>query len=168
MVNVLSSFRELANKAEELGFQPKIDSGSVYWLGNRHLIGPGLEFAACGERDRHPVVVVAANDGYADIRVMTSLVTEYLHRGILYVPGPEVRLKKGQSVILTKSFCHRRIPLNLLRQANYLGNVGPKVLLQIWVTELVREILKGMPKWHQVPRGHGVKALRLSGFGRRL
>lgn len=167
MTTVLQSFKDLASWGEDFGLHPKIEVGSVFWLGNRHLVGPGLEFAACGERDRHPVVVVAAEDGYADIRVMTSKVEEYLHRGILYVPGPVDRLI-GKSVILTASFCHRRIPLELLRQGDYLDNVGPKVLLQIWVTELVRETLKGMRYRHQVSRGQGVKALRLSGLGRSL
>lgn len=141
MVNVLRSFKGLAQQAEELGFQPEIDPGSVFWLENRHLVGPGLEFAPGSERDRHPVVVVANEDGYTDIRVMTSKVKEYLRRGTLYIPGAEVRLT-SPSVILTRDVCHQRVPAKLLRQTQYLGNVGPEVLLRIWVTETLRELSK--------------------------
>lgn len=138
MATAVKSFRDLAKQAEELGLRPTIEPGSIFWTENSELENEWLGFADRSEGKRHPVVVVDADDRYVDVRMITSSVEKYQHQGILYTPSPDVELNR-QSIILTKSRLHLRIPVGALRQAEYAGNVGVNVLMQVWVTETLGE-----------------------------
>ena len=140
MNTTLKSLKELAKGVDETGLSPKIEPVRVNWVRNKALEGDAVRFRDCSEGNYHPVVVVAVEGQYADVRMMTSDVDRNLSLGVLYEPGPEVRLKKEQSVILTRKNYHLRIPVAELRQADYLGDVPSSVLAQIWITEIVRDI----------------------------
>ena len=139
MTTTLKSFRDLSRKSEELGLRLIVEPGSIFWTENSELQNKYLRFVDCGEGNYHAVVVVDADDEYVDVRMMTSQIGKYGHQGIMYTPGLDVRLT-GPSIILTRSRFHLSIPAGALRQARYVGNIGPESLMQIWVTETLGEV----------------------------
>ena len=139
MTTILHSFKEVAQQAETLDLQIQIPSGDVFWVQNDVLASPEFRFAY--DDEFHPVVVMASDGEWADVRVMTSKIDRNEGNGVVYQSDAEVRLDNRLRVILTAESHHRRIPVAALHQLSYLGNVGPHVLRWIRIHELLTNSL---------------------------
>jgi hypothetical protein len=130
MTTTLSTFNQLAQQAESLGLNPKVQPGDVFWVDNRILKRYTLSFRHMPDENNHAVVVLSVGSRNANIRVMTSKVQRYRRDGLLIMPMPEVALRRP-GIILTRKPLRRRVPLTSLAQTKYLGNIGPGVLQRI-------------------------------------
>ena len=142
MTTNLHSFKEVAQQAEALDLQIRIPSGDVFWVRNDVLASPVFRFAY--DDEFHPVVVMASDGEWADVRVMTSKIDRNKGNGVIYQADAEVRLDNRHRVILTAESHHRRIPVAALHQLGYLGNVGLHVLR--WIR--IHEVLTNSPSDH--------------------
>jgi len=144
MTTILHSFREVAQQAEALDLQIKIPSGGVFWVQNDVLASPVFRFAC--DDEFHPVVVMASDGEWADVRVMTSKIDRNKGNGVIYQADAEVRLDNRPKVILTGESFHLRIPLTALHQPRYRGNVGPHILRWIRINEQLTNSLSFEPE----------------------
>lgn len=132
----VKDFKELPTIVDLVGLKPLIPSGTLYWVKNKDLENETFRFANHGEKDFHPVLVMYANEWYADARLLTTEISRNQGNGILLDPDLQIGLKKP-SVVLTKREYHLLVPVAAFQQRNYLCNVGPCILSQIRVAEQV-------------------------------
>ncbi len=128
------SLKEFSIQAGEYGFKAKVEEGDIFWVPNRKLHNKKLWFENNGDEDLHPVVVNLADGPRAKVMVMTSKVEKYRSKGIIYVPGPDVRLK-GPGLIITDSRCKVIVGVTELEQRFYRGNVGEETLMRMRISE---------------------------------
>lgn len=132
MRTTLKGFKELARRSDALGLKPRSQPGDLYWVANRVIREENRRFWFANNTDDHyhPVLVISMEGECANIRMLTSGVDRYKHRGMSYTPGPDAGLK-DTSLILTQENYRLRVPAAALEQRNYKGNCGHAVLKEI-------------------------------------
>ena len=137
MTTVSTSLKQLPRQLDAQGVRLTILAGSVYRVENWWLQNEVFRFAHLAVDDFHPVLVVSVEDGYVNVRLMTTQIERNRDNGVPYTPDHDVDLDKP-SMILTKKGYHLRLPTYVLRQTHYEGNVGPDVITWLRLHERLK------------------------------